>query len=71
MTHAGSGPEIVALGEMPELGVVPQNMHAFLVRQDRFGEPKDVAAAALFLAGDSGAYVTGQTMHINGGMAMI
>lgn len=34
-------PDIVALGERPELGVVPQNMHAFLVRQDRFGEPKD------------------------------
>ena len=36
-----TAPEIVALGERPELGVVPQNMHAFLVRQDRFGEPKD------------------------------
>ncbi len=34
-------PEIVALGEKPELGVVPEKMHAFLVRQDRFGAPKD------------------------------
>ena len=34
-------PEIVALGEKPELGVVPEKMHAFTVRQDRFGEPKD------------------------------
>ena len=34
-------PEIVALGEKPELGVVPENMHAFLVRQDRFGVPED------------------------------
>ena len=34
-------PEICALGERPELGVVPEKMHAFLVRQDRFGQPKD------------------------------
>ncbi len=34
-------PDLVALGERPELGVVPKNMHAFMVRQDRFGEPKD------------------------------
>ena len=34
-------PEICALGERPELGVVPEKMHAFVVRQDRFGEPKD------------------------------
>ena len=33
--------EIVALGERPPLGVVPQKMHAFAVRQSRFGEPKD------------------------------
>ena len=42
MSAAASGgrPEIVALGERPELGVVPEKMHAFLVRQDRFGEPE-------------------------------
>ncbi|MGY8995098.1 MAG: crotonyl-CoA carboxylase/reductase, partial [Alphaproteobacteria bacterium] len=33
--------EICALGERPPLGEVPEKMHAFLVRQDRFGEPKD------------------------------
>ena len=38
---SGSRPDIVALGERPELGVVPENMHAFAVRQDRFGAPKD------------------------------
>lgn len=35
------------------------------------GEPNDIAAAALYLAADSGKYVTGQTLHVNGGMAMI
>ena len=37
----------------------------------RFGLPGDVAAAAVFLASDEAAYVTGQTLHVNGGMAMI
>ena len=37
----------------------------------RFGFPEDVAAAAVFLASDEAAYVTGQTLHVNGGMAMI
>ncbi len=37
----------------------------------RLGLPADVAAAAVFLASDEGNYVTGQTLHVNGGMAMI
>lgn len=35
------------------------------------GSPEDVAWAAVFLASDEAAYVTGQTLHVNGGMAMI
>jgi len=35
----------------------------------RFGEPADVANAALFLASDMASYITGQTIHVNGGMA--
>ncbi len=37
----------------------------------RMGSPVDVAAAVLYLASDEAAYVTGQTLHVNGGMAMI
>jgi len=37
----------------------------------RLGSPDDVAAAALYLASLEGAYVTGQTLHVNGGMAMV
>ena len=37
----------------------------------RLGEGSDVAAACVYLASPAGAYVTGQTLHVNGGMAMI
>ncbi len=37
----------------------------------RFGAPDDVAACVAFLASAESAYVTGQTLHVNGGMAMI
>jgi 3-oxoacyl-[acyl-carrier protein] reductase len=37
----------------------------------RLGTGGDVAAAVLYLASEEGGYVTGQTLHVNGGMAMI
>jgi 3-oxoacyl-[acyl-carrier protein] reductase len=37
----------------------------------KLGMPKDVAAAAVYLASEEAHYVTGQTIHVNGGMAMI
>jgi 3-oxoacyl-[acyl-carrier protein] reductase len=37
----------------------------------RLGTANDVASCAVFLASDEAAYITGQTLHVNGGMAMI
>ena len=36
----------------------------------RLGDPADVAGAVAFLAGPSAAYITGETLHVNGGMYM-
>jgi 3-oxoacyl-[acyl-carrier protein] reductase len=35
------------------------------------GSSEDIAAAAVYLASNEAAYVTGHTVHVNGGMAMV
>jgi len=52
---------------------LPEAARAALLGQiplGRLGRPQDVAAAVLFLASPGGAYVTGATLHVNGGMYM-
>jgi 3-oxoacyl-[acyl-carrier protein] reductase len=51
----------------------PKQREAILARVPaaRLGMGADVAAAAVYLASDEAGYVTGQTIHVNGGMAMI
>ena len=41
------------------------------VPMQRLGQPADIAAAAVYLASAESAYMTGQTLHVNGGMVMI
>ncbi|KJV97098.1 3-oxoacyl-[acyl-carrier-protein] reductase FabG [Orientia tsutsugamushi str. Sido] len=38
---------------------------------NRFGNPNDIATAAAFLASSKAAYISGQTLHVNGGMVMV
>ena len=44
---------------------------AELIPAGRFGAPADIGPAVVYLASDEAAYVTGQTLHVNGGMAML
>ena len=41
------------------------------IPMNSLGTPEDIAAAALYLASNEASYITGQTLHINGGMAML
>jgi 3-oxoacyl-[acyl-carrier protein] reductase len=52
---------------------MPEEAKSALVGQialGRLGEPADIARAVAFLAGPSAAYITGETLHVNGGMYM-
>ena len=60
--------------ETPMTDVLNEKQKAAIlgsVPMQRLGTPADVAACAVFLASAEAAYVTGQTLHVNGGMAMI
>ena len=55
-------------------GALSEQQHEKLlgaVPVGRLGSPEDVAACVVFLASEEACYVTGQTLHVNGGMAMI
>ena len=52
---------------------LPEDQHATMlgaIPLARLGEGEDIANAVLFLASPAGAYVTGETLHVNGGMLM-
>jgi len=63
-------PGFIATDMTADLG---EDAHASLTSQiplGRLGRPEDIAEAVVFLANKSGAYITGQVLHINGGMYM-
>ncbi len=54
-----------ALSEQQQAGLLER------IPAGRIGEPADIAGAAVWLASDEAAWVTGQTLHVNGGMVMV
>ena len=60
--------------ETPMTDVLTDDQRATIISTvpaARLGTPEEVAACAAFLASDEAGYITGQTLHVNGGMAMI
>jgi 3-oxoacyl-[acyl-carrier protein] reductase len=54
-------------------GSIPSNVKGTIeqkIPMKHFGEPNAIGAAAVYLASDEAAYMTGQTLHINGGLSM-
>jgi len=64
-------PGFIETAMTKSLGEQQRDSLAGAIPARRFGSVDDIAAGALYLASDEAAYVTGQTLHINGGMAMI
>lgn len=60
-----ASPMTDALNETQKAGILST------IPAGKLGEGSDIAAACVFLASDQASYVTGQTLHVNGGMAMI
>ncbi len=63
-------PGIIASAMIDRLNDKQRETIVARVPAGRLGAPADIAAAAVYLASDEAAYVTGQTLHVNGGMAM-
>ncbi len=64
-------PGFIETAMTQELNEKQVEMIAQAIPSGVFGTPEDVAAAATYLASDEARYVTGQTIHVNGGMAMM
>jgi len=60
--------ETAMTAELPE-NVIKNMLDA--IPQGRMGQADEIAASVAFLASDEAGYITGQTLHVNGGMAMI
>jgi 3-oxoacyl-[acyl-carrier protein] reductase len=63
-------PGFIATDMTAELGEEAKRRLIEQIPLARLGEPRDIAHAVLFLASDQAGYITGQVLHVNGGMYM-
>ncbi len=70
ITANAIAPGFITTDMTKELSEDVQNEMLKQIPIARFGEPEDVASVALFLASDASRYMTGQTLHVDGGMIM-
>ncbi len=64
-------PGLVETAMTAVLGDAARDAMLGRIPMGRAGVPQDIAGCAVFLASDEAAYVTGQTLHVNGGMLMV
>lgn len=64
-------PGVIGTPMTDALNVEQKNAHLVRIPAGRFGDPAEIAAAVVYLASSEAGYVTGQSLHVNGGMAMI
>ena len=64
-------PGLIKTAMTEDLGEEARDSMLSRVPAGRIGTPEDVACCAVYLASNEAAYVTGQTLHVNGGLAMI
>jgi 3-oxoacyl-[acyl-carrier protein] reductase len=64
-------PGLIVTAMTEKLTAEQRDRLAGAIPAGRFGAPEDVAAAVVYLASAEAAYVTGQTLHVNGGMLMV
>ena len=63
-------PGMITTAMTDKLGDEQRGRIMAAIPMGRFGIPDDIAAAAIYLASAQAGYITGQTLHINGGMVM-
>lgn len=70
ITANAVAPGFITTDMTDQLGEDIQKTMLAQIPLGRFGKPEEVAKAALFLASDDSSYMTGQTLHLDGGMVM-